>query len=159
MKKTHRDIIILKICTINNNHMMYYSWDMERGGQKLLSFSTIFCPFTPLTTPKIKTRKNEKKKTLEVIIILQMCTKNNNHMIYDSWEVECNKTFCHFGPFFALLSPNNLKNQNFVKNEKTYWRYYHFTHVYHKQLKSKFVHSPPGKRSLTAPTGVTSANH
>ena len=25
------------------------------------------------------------------------------------------KIFCHFGPFFALLPPNNPKNQNFEK--------------------------------------------
>ena len=25
---------------------------------------------------------------------------------------------CHFGPFFALLPPNNPKNQNFERNEK-----------------------------------------
>ena len=25
---------------------------------------------------------------------------------------------CHFGPFFALLAPNNQKNQNFEKMKK-----------------------------------------
>ena len=29
------------------------------------------------------------------------------------------RKFCHFGPFFALLSPNNPKNQNFEKLKKT----------------------------------------
>ena len=38
MKKTNEDIIILDMCTINDNHMMYGSWDMEHNGQNLLSF-------------------------------------------------------------------------------------------------------------------------
>ena len=29
------------------------------------------------------------------------------------------RIFCHFGPFFTLLPPNNLKNQNFAKMKKT----------------------------------------
>ena len=53
MKKTHRDIILHK-CTINDNHMMYGSCDMKRDTQNFLSFWTVFYPFTPLTTWKIK---------------------------------------------------------------------------------------------------------
>ena len=45
MKKTPRDIIILHMSTINKNHMMYDSWDMERGRQKFFSFGTIFALF------------------------------------------------------------------------------------------------------------------
>ena len=32
--------------------------------------------------------------------------------------MECNRQFFYFRPFFALLAPNNPKNQNFEKNEK-----------------------------------------
>ena len=39
-----------------------------------------------------------------------------------------NRIFCHFGPFFALLPGKSTS----WKNEKNTWRYYHFTHVYHK---------------------------
>ena len=28
------------------------------------------------------------------------------------------RIFCHFGPCFDLLSSNNMKNENFEKNEK-----------------------------------------
>ena len=52
IKKTG-DIIILQICTINDNHMMYESSDMERDGQNLL-------PFYPLTTQKTKILKKWK---------------------------------------------------------------------------------------------------
>ena len=54
LKKTPGDFIILQICTINDNYMIYGSWDMKHDRQKFLSFWTIFCPFTPLRTQKIK---------------------------------------------------------------------------------------------------------
>ena len=54
------------MCTINDNHMMYGSWDMEYDGQNLLSFWTICCLFTPLTTWKIKISKKWKKH-LEIL--------------------------------------------------------------------------------------------
>ena len=83
LKKTPGDIIILHICTTNDNHMMYSSWDMERYRQNILSFWTVFlpfylwwteffvilhhcCPFTPLTTQKIKTLKKWKNQ-LEIL--------------------------------------------------------------------------------------------
>ena len=61
LKKTPEDIIILHMCVINNNHMMYDSWEIVHDGQIFLSFWMIFCPLTPLTTPKIKSLKNWKK--------------------------------------------------------------------------------------------------
>ena len=42
MKKALGDIIILHMCTINDNHIMYGSWDMECLRQIFLSFWTIF---------------------------------------------------------------------------------------------------------------------
>ena len=73
--------------------------------------------------------EKQKKQTFEKmkkiagdIIILHMCTKNHNHMRYSYWDTKWDKNFCHFGPFFAFLtplSPNNPQNQNFKKLEKT----------------------------------------
>ena len=57
MEKTPGDIIILHMCTINANHMMYGSWDIERDGHNVLSFWTIFRPFTTPATQKIKILK------------------------------------------------------------------------------------------------------
>ena len=48
------------ISTTNDDQMMYDSWDMEYHRQNFLSFRTIFCPFTPLTTQKIKILKKWK---------------------------------------------------------------------------------------------------
>ena len=61
MKKTPDNIIILWLCTINDNHMMYISCVMKRDWQNFWSFWTVFCPFTLLTTKKIKISKNWKK--------------------------------------------------------------------------------------------------
>ena len=38
-------------------------------------------------------------------------------MVPEIWSAT-DKIFCHFGPFFALLPPNNPKNQNFEKMKK-----------------------------------------
>ena len=38
-------------------------------------------------------------------------------MVPEIWSAT-NRIFCHFGPFFALLPPNKLKNQNFEKMKK-----------------------------------------
>ena len=62
MKKTPEDIIVLHTCTINDNHMIYSSCDMKhyRHFGPFLSFWAIFCPFTKLTTQKLKTLKKWK---------------------------------------------------------------------------------------------------
>ena len=59
-KKKPEDIIILDKSNINENHMMYGSWDMKCDWQIFLSFWTVFCHFPPLTTRKIKILKNWK---------------------------------------------------------------------------------------------------
>ena len=62
MKESPGDIIPLYMCTINENHMMYGSWDMECVTDRIfVSFRTVFCTFTTLTTQKIKILKNWKK--------------------------------------------------------------------------------------------------
>ena len=101
LKKAPGDIIILLICTINDNQVMYGSWDMKYDRQIFLSFWTIFCPFTPLTTQNIKIEKNPGD-----IIILHMYTINYNHMIYGSWDIKCDgENVLSFWTFFCPFSP------------------------------------------------------
>ena len=104
MKKTPRDIIILHMCTINDNHMMYGSWDMEHDRQNFLSFWTIFCPFTPLTTQKIKILKKWKKH-LEISFYICVPKIMIRCMVPEIWCVTDVIAICHFGLFFALLPP------------------------------------------------------
>ena len=86
MKKTPGDIMILHKCTINDNHMMYGSWDMKCDRQNFLSFWTIFLPFTPLTTQKIKIKKKNEKNAWRYHHLF-MCTKNYDQMMYGSWDI------------------------------------------------------------------------
>ena len=70
--KTSGDTIILHMCNINENHMVYGSWYMECNGHNFLSFWTIFCPFTPLTTPPPpppppKKIFEKREKTMEIL--------------------------------------------------------------------------------------------
>ena len=53
-------------------------------------------------------------------------------MVPEIWSAT-DKIFCHFGLFFALLTPTltTQKIKNLKKWKNTCW-YYHFTHVYHK---------------------------
>ena len=61
IKKTSGDIIILHICTINYNHMMYGFWDIEHDWQNFFVILDNFLPIYPLKTKKIKTLKKWKK--------------------------------------------------------------------------------------------------
>ena len=105
-KKTPGDIIILPMLTMNDSQMMYGSWDMECNKQNFLSFRTAFYPFTPLTTWKIKILKKWKKIPGD-IIILHMCTINDHHMMYGSWNIETNRFFVildQLFPFYPLTT-------------------------------------------------------
>ena len=116
--KTHEDIIILDLCTTNDDYM-FDSWDME-GNRIFCHFGLFFFPFIPLTSWKIKILKKIEKTTQGDIIILYLCNTSDNHIIWYSWDMEHNRqNFLSFWAFFALLPTNNLKNQNFEKMEKT----------------------------------------
>ena len=76
---------------------------MECNRHNFLSFWTIFLPFYPPTNPKNQNFE-KMKKTLVDIIILHICTINENHMMHVSWDMERDRhNFSHFGPLFALL--------------------------------------------------------
>ena len=89
-EKKKKCLVILSfytcMCTINEDHMIYGSWNIRCNRQAFLSFWAIFCPFTPLTTRKIKILK--LKKTPGDIIILHICPMNDNHMMYGPWYME-----------------------------------------------------------------------
>ena len=111
---------------------MYGSWYKEHDRQIFLSFWMIFCPFSPLTTQKIKIL--EKWKIHGDFANLHMCTIHENHMIHDSWDMEHDRqNFLSSWVIFALLIPLAICKINILKKmKKKPWGYYHFTHVYHK---------------------------
>ena len=79
MKIIPADIIILHMCSLNGNHMMYGSWDIKCGRHNVLSFWTDFCPFIPpAIDPECQSFENMK------IYISHMVAINDNHMMYGS---------------------------------------------------------------------------
>ena len=111
-KKKSGDITILHLCTTNDDHMMYGSWDMECNRQNFLSLCAIFCPFTPLIIQKIKMLKKWKKHlamasfyTCTPKIVIMWC------MLPEIWSAT-DIIFYHFWSFFAVLPhywPQKLK--------------------------------------------------
>ena len=86
-------------------------------------FETFFCPFTPLTIPKIKILKNWKKTSGD-IIILHMCTKNHDHMLYSSLDIICNGCNCYFS-FWAIFCPFTSLSAQKIKIKKKKWKKNH----------------------------------
>ena len=66
MKKLCGDIISLHRRNINDNHMMYGSWDMKHDRQNCFVILDHFLPFYPLTTQRIIISKKKLKKHLEI---------------------------------------------------------------------------------------------
>ena len=113
IEKSTGDIIILNICTINNNHMMHGSWDMECNRQNFLSFWTIFFPFTtPLWAQKIKIFKKMEKTPEDFTNI------NESYVWFFRHGVQRTGLFVIFNCFLPFYCPNNPKNQNFAKMKK-----------------------------------------
>ena len=100
-----------------------------------LSFWTIFCPFTPLLTQKTKIWKNVKKPG--DISLLHLCTINEDHMMYSSWDIKARRTkfFVILGHFLLFDPPNKSKNPYFEIMKKKH-RDIIILHVciYHKWL-------------------------
>ena len=88
------------------------------------------------------------------IIILRICTINDNHIMYVSWRygVWQTKIFIILDGFLLFYAPNNINYQNFEKNEKNTRRYYHFKHVYHNDyhlMYSSWIIEPNGQHFLS----------
>ena len=110
--------------------MRYGFWDTEWGRHNFLSFWAIFCPVTFHPRKNLENQNFEKMKK---VIILYMCTRNHDHMMYGSRDMGARDIiFCHFGSFLALSPHYWPRKLKFQKNVKNIWRYYPFTHMYNK---------------------------
>ena len=98
MKKTFGYIIILQMFTINGNHIMNGSWNMERGRETFLSLQSIFCFFCS-NDPKDQNLKEKWKKRLEISsfytcapkIMITWCTIPKRWCATDGrkkWQIE-----------------------------------------------------------------------
>ena len=95
-----------------SNLHIYGSWDKKCNRHNFLSFWSILCSFTPLTTQEIKILK-KWKKTLEIALFYIntwiheyinlhkfIRTINDNHMMYGSWDMKHDRQ--NFWSFWAI---------------------------------------------------------
>ena len=116
MRKIVGDIIILHMCTINDHHVIYGSWDMECGRQNFVILGN-FLPFYP--NNNLKNKNLEKmKNTLGDIIILHKYTKNHNCLLYCSWDNACDRCNFYWGIFCSFTPLTVGKIKIFKKREK-----------------------------------------
>ena len=85
----------------------YDVWLLRYGAQQIffLSFWVIFCPFTLLTTQKIKILE-KMSKTTEDIIILHKCIKNHDRKPHCSWGMTHDRCNFYFS-FWAIFCTFN----------------------------------------------------
>ena len=100
MKKMDGDIMILLKFTINDNHMMYGSWNTKCDSQNFLLFWTVFCPTTPLTPQNIKILKSLK---IHQETLLPYISVPKIMIIYTAPEIWCAR--CNYFSFWAIFYP------------------------------------------------------
>ena len=83
-KKTPGDIIMLHLCTKNQDDTIYSSWGMERDRLKLAMLDH-FLPFNPLKNPQNQNFEKVKKFAQDIITLH---TKNCDHTMHGSWNTE-----------------------------------------------------------------------
>ena len=108
----------------------------EKGSRRDSFFFVIlnhFLPFhPPLKCQKLKFLKNEKN--IEDIIILHKSTVNENHIMYDSWDMNCKRQiFLSFWHFVILSFYLTIQKMKILRNwKKKVWRYHHFKQLHQK---------------------------
>ena len=117
MKKTPGDIIILHKCIINDNCMIYGSWDTKCNRQNFFVIRDHFLPFylsNSLKNPNIKKKEKKKKKSLVISSFYTSVPKFMiiGYTVSEIWHVTDVIIF-HFGLYFSLLPPNSPKNEKF----------------------------------------------
>ena len=114
--KKHLDMSSLYRRTKSHDHMMYASWDMDATGIIFCHFGPFFALFPQYWPQKLKFEKtlpfdppnNPKNQNfVEDIIISPLCTTKNDHMMYSSWDMECDRIFC---PFTTITTWKNERN-------------------------------------------------
>ena len=105
MKKFAGDIIILYMCTKNYNHMIMVPAIWSATDRTFCHYGPLFALFPPMD-PQNQNFEKMKKKSLEDIIVLQVFTINDSHIIHGFSDMECNRqnllsfwtVFCPFTP-------------------------------------------------------------
>ena len=87
-----------------------------------------FLYFQPPNNPE-----NENFLKMKIILwdtLLHMCSINEDHIIYGSWNTRCDRhNFLSLWAIFCPFIPWITQKTKCWKTEKNTWRYYHFIHV------------------------------
>ena len=91
IKKTPRDIIILHMCTINYNHMMYGSWDILSATDRIFCNFGQFFAHLPPKNPKSQHFEKMKKNAWRYYHFTQVYQKSGSYAVlflrYDVWQM------------------------------------------------------------------------
>ena len=99
-KKKSGDIILLRVCTIYENHIMYGSWDMEHN--RIFFILDRFLHFYSSNNQEKQNYKKIENNALK-------CNINDDHMIYGSWNLMRHaEFFVILGHFLTFYPTNNL---------------------------------------------------
>ena len=118
MKKTPGDMILLHKCIINDNHMIYGSWDSKCNR---LNFFVIWGHFLAFYLPNSLKNRNIKKKKKKTNIISFHTSVPKFMIIAYTFSEICHVTdviIFHFGLHFSLLPPNSPKNEKLKTKKK-----------------------------------------
>ena len=134
MKTTPGNIIILHMCTINEDHMMYGSWDMECDRQNCVVILGHFWPFYLIDNPENQNfEKIKKKNTRRYHNFTQVYHKWQSYNVwflrYEAWQTEF---FLSFWAIFCPFTPLTTQKIKILKKWKKAYRYHHFTQVHQK---------------------------
>ena len=111
-RKKHLEILPFYTCTINENHLMYGSWDRQRERQNFFHFGPFFAFLSQKQPEKSKFWKHEKNLWIYHHFTLVYQKSWSYAMLflrYSAWRMIF---IFHFGLFFVLLPPDSPKNQN-----------------------------------------------
>ena len=110
MKKASGEVITLNL--YNKKHHTVYAYSDMECDRPLFTLLPHYWP------RKLKFGKNVKKTPGDTII-LHMCTINQDHMTYGSWDIKCKEqSFLSFWAIFALWPSKQPKKSKFWKNKK-----------------------------------------
>ena len=95
-----------------------------------------FLPFYPPNNPK-NLNFEKMKETTGDIIILHSCTNNDNHMIYGSWDIKCNRQ--NFLSLWTIFCPFTLLKTQKIKILKKWKKFLETSSFYTNTSKIMII--------------------
>ena len=102
------------MCTTNEDHMIYGSWNIRCNRQKFWTFWAIFCSFSPLTTWKIKILTLKKDTWRYHFYIFAPKMTVIWCMVPEIWSVT--DIFSSFWTVFCPFTPLPMNPENHFTN-------------------------------------------